>query len=484
MKQKTQFLTCAFKLHNPSGWRRVVLDHVFTEYTLAMRDLLAWCLEDKEGIRGAGKHAEREKWTADTVVKALPGCGDLQIQISSALKQALLGNVAAMLASYYSLDTIEGLETGFPAARDPSPEGLMWAEYELALVGAGLEDYEQAKGNVTRRARGNVMPVHIVRSDDVRILADAKRERYFAWIKALPAGHALGRKTLIQDDNLIDINTGEVFAYRGTSAILVPIEIGKRNGEWHWQYRNFILPVLCGEAAIKAAKLIRKNSPDGKHEYFLSVSFEFACPEPYEVQSYLGIDRGILYTMAHAVVDKAGAIILKGHQEDGIRSLQLIAGKRIQSKQQKGRAVNALDYRRKQQEEMMHKLVNHIIKIAKEHRAGVIIEDLSIQVRGKFVRSAWSKLEFILAYKCRLTGVPFLGGVFAAKTSQICIHCGEIVERNDRVLTCRFCGAVEHSDDAAAVNIARRAMYRKKDWEKRGGYREFHRSFLRYTISA
>jgi len=37
------------------------------------------------------------------------------------------------------------------------------------------------------------------------------------------------------------------------------------------------------------------------------------------------------------------------------------------------------------------------------------------------------------------------------------------------------CGYAGHSDDNAAVNIARRALYRKADWP--GGYREFHRSF-------
>jgi IS605 OrfB family transposase len=149
----------------------------------------------------------------------------------------------------------------------------------------------------------------------------------------------------------------------------------------------------------------------------------------------------------------------------------------VQAKQQRGQKVTMLDYRRKQQEAMMHKLVNHVIEVAIEHRSGIVTEDLSIHVRGKFVRSAWAKLEFILEYKCRLAGVPYLGKVFAAKTSQICIWCGEIVERNDRVVTCHACGAVEHSDDAAGVNIARRVMYRKKDWEKKGGYLAFHRSF-------
>jgi len=30
---------------------------------------------------------------------------------------------------------------------------------------------------------------------------------------------------------------------------------------------------------------------------------------------------------------------------------------------------------------------------------------------------------------------------------------------------------------SAAVNIARRALYKKADWEKKGGYKAFHRSF-------
>lgn len=214
-KETTQFLTCSFKLHNPSAWRRAVLDHMFSEYTLAMRDLLAWCLESREAIREAGKHPSKEKWTADTLARALPNCGELSIDLASVLKEALLGNVAAMLASHYSLDAMEEVEAGYPTARDPSPEGLMWAEYELSLVGADLADYEQSRNNVTRRARGSVMPVHIARARDVRILSDAKQERYFAWIKALPSGHALARKATIQGGNLIDIQTGEVFAYRG-----------------------------------------------------------------------------------------------------------------------------------------------------------------------------------------------------------------------------------------------------------------------------
>ncbi|MBA3530508.1 MAG: IS200/IS605 family element transposase accessory protein TnpB [Ardenticatenales bacterium] len=475
----SQFLTCAFKLHNPSAWRRAVLDHICEEYTYAMRDLLAGCEESgivlKDAARKANKQGEKQnKWTGDSVACVLPRSGELQVDVVSTLKEAMISNVAAMLASHYALETIG--QAGFPTARDPSPEGLMEAENDLALVGEDLADYERARNNVTRRSRGDVMPVHIIRSRDVRILADTERGRFFAWFRTLPVNHPLGHKTIIDQGNLVDVNTGAPFAYAGDGAILLPLEVGVRQGEWHWQYTKFLQPILQGQASIKSAQLIRKGLA-GKREYFLNVAFEFDCPKPYEPESYLGIDRGILYTVAYAVVDKRGAILLKEHQEDGLRALQIAAGKYIRGRQRRGKPVNVTHYRGKQREEVLHKLANRIIAVALECQAGIVLEDLNIQVRGKFVKSSWAKLESILIYKCTLAGVPFVCRVFAAKSSQICIWCGELVERQDRVLTCHHCGAIEHSDDAAGVNIARRAMYRKKDWEKQGGYRAFHRSF-------
>lgn len=476
----SQFLTCSFKLHDPNRWQRDILDFVFTEYTLAMRDLLAWTQENSDAIQ-QGAVSPKGKYKADAVAKMLPSSGEVKLGIASCLREALLGDISSMLASYYALQGVME-SVGYPVARDPSPEGLEWAEYELSLVGADLADYEQSKANVTRRARGSVMPINIARSRDFAILTDAEHSRFFVCLKVLPGGSSLGKKIQTQG-NLTDIQTGEVFNYSGSSAILVPLEMGIRREEWHWQYEAFILPTIQGSVAIKSAKLIRHDgTASEKAEYFINIAFEFECPPVYEHQGYLGIDRGILFTMAYAVVDKQGGVVIKGHYEDGLRALQMDAGKQIQRKQQRGRQVTIKDYRRKQQEELLHKLANRVIALAKEHGASVVIEDLNIQVRAKFVRSAWTKLEGYLRYKCVLAGVPFYGTVFAAKTSQICIHCGEIVERNDRAVTCHHCGQVEHSDDAAAVNIARRALYRKKEWEKKGGYIGFHKSFSRCQL--
>ncbi|MCK4960807.1 MAG: transposase, partial [Planctomycetes bacterium] len=158
------------------------------------------------------------------------------------------------------------------------------------------------------------------------------------------------------------------------------------------------------------------------------------------------------------------------------------ASKRVQGKQQKGLEVTLRDYHRQEQEAIIHGLINDIIDLAKEHKAMIVTEDLDIRIRGKFYRSAWKKMYKFLEYKCRLAGVPlWRGGIWAAYSSQICIYCGELNKdrrRDGSPFMCPSCGAVYHSDEGAGVNIARRVLYRKVDWEGKGGYRAFHRSFV------
>jgi transposase len=110
----------------------------------------------------------------------------------------------------------------------------------------------------------------------------------------------------------------------------------------------------------------------------------------------------------------------------------------------------------------------------------VVMEDLNVKTAGKFTRSNFAKLEFFLSYKLPLAGLPAPREVFAAYSSQICFKCGNIGKRdedNREVFRCLVCGSVMDADENAAVNIARRVLYRKAEWETRGGYREFHNSF-------
>lgn len=385
------------------------------------------------------------------------------------------------MASYLMLLGTDD-KTGFPIGRDPSPEGYPNALENFVRVGSDLADYEASKALLLKRARGSVVPVTFSRYRDCRVLADTKTERFFVLMSLLPGKHPLNQKTAIQDRNLIDINTGEIFSYRGSQGVLFPLEVGIRNGRWHWQYERFFKPVMDGLAAIKSAKLVRKEA-NGAHEYFLQLSFAFEAPELYEPEAYLGIDMGILFTMAYSVIDTGGRVLLMNHEPDGYRELQRKIGMGIAAKQKAGRQVTYRDFKNKQKEEVLHILINRIVDVALKHRAGIIIEKLNVRVRGRWVKSAWKKIAVFLKEKCKRHGIPFRE-VFAYNSSRICIHCGELVERDDRVVACPACGAVEHSDSAAGVNVARRAMYRKKEWLDRGGYRAFHRSFANVPVLA
>lgn len=481
---ETQFITCVFKLRKPSRRKQEILDYVFEQYTLGMTNLLNLCQDNLDLLKDWGRIIDRDKqvknkYNEKSMLSVLPGLGQIDLPIASCLKESLLANVASMMASYFELEKTD-IPPGFPSARDPSSQGWPNALQDFALVGGDLEDENESRHRLLNRAKGSVMPIHYTRSRDFYILADRNRERFCVWLKLLPSKHPLGQKTVIDQGNLIDINTGEIFKRRGDIAVLFPLAVGRRNEDWHWQYHNFLVPVMQGQASIKSAKLVRQDNGK-KSDYFLHVSFAFDCPDPYEPKSYLGIDRGVFFSMAYGLVDSEGAIIEMGHKDDGFRHHRIAAGQRVQDKQARGKPVTVKDYRQRHLDSILHALINDMIDLALEHQAMIVLEDLNIRIKGKFYKSAWKKMHKILEYKCKLAGVPiWKGGIWAAYSSQVCIYCGELNperKRDRSPFTCPACGAIYHSDEGAGVNIARRVLYRKEDWKDQGGYMAFHQSF-------
>lgn len=492
---KQQFISGVFKIHNPSRKRRQVLNHVFVEYTQAMSDLLDWSKDNLETIKDKGLYRlidketgeiKVEKFTDKSIARVLPRPSELKADMASCLKESLVKNVSAMLSSYLELDSGDKQEAGFPLCRDPSTQAWPNALSELCLVGNDLEAENEAIAKMMKLSRSNVMPVYFSRSRDFAILVDIDNDRFFLWTKLLANDSTLAEKINITQGNLVDINTDKTFTYRGKTSIMFPLEIGIRNGDWHWQYEKFIKPVMDGHAFIKSGRLIKHED-----DYFFHVSIGFDVPDVYEPETYLGIDRGVLHSVAYGLIDKNGAIIEMGHSDDPIREIRNRAGRRIQDKQRRGRGISRKDYKQKELDGILHRLVNEIIDIALDHRAMIVMEDLNLRTTGRFYKSAYQKIFRFLEYKCKWYGVPIYQrknehgqkkpGVWAAYSSKICIHCGEEVERDDRAVFCPACGKQEHSDDAAGINIARRALYRAKDWGggngKPGDWRAFHRSF-------
>jgi IS605 OrfB family transposase len=478
-----QHLTCKFKMHNLSAHKRVVIDHTLEQYTIGYDELLKYAKDNLEHFQENGTY--KNKFTSKSVARLLPYP---KCAIHSSAKDSLRQAVAANLASYFELVQVDE-QTSLPTVPSTVPGADTDALENFVHVGSDLEDYESSRNRYLTNAKKSVMPLFFCRSDgatqinggrnrsrNFSLLTTSKRDGLLAVLWLLPARHKLCKPINARQGNLVKLDSGEVFRSNSRTAILAPLQLG-RNG---WQEHKFIDPAFSQASSIKTAHLIRD---DRNNEYFLHVAFEFMCPKTYEPQAYLGIDRGVFFSMAYAIVDQNGHIVLMNRNEDGFRDSMIKASKRVQEKQRAGRKVTLKDYRRKEGEAILHRLVNHIMDVAKEHRAMIVTEDLNIQIKGRFYKSAWAKMYKYLEYKCRLAGVPlWKGGIWAAYSSQICIHCGELNggrKRDGSPFACSDCGAQYHSDAGAGVNIARRAMYRKKDWENKGGYMAFHRSFAK-----
>lgn len=460
------YLTCVLKLHNPSSRKCSVLDHALTEYTIGYQQLLHWARDHEEELRENGTY--NDKINTRAIYHLLPSP---DVHLHSSIKGSLRQDVAANLVSYFELSALSD-DVGFPIARSPYPDAYDNALDDFILVGSDLDDYNQSRDQLSVIARGQYMPVLFAGADG------ATRSRYFsllgrtdkyglyAVLYLLPQNHELCQSVNAQQGNLYRLDTGDVFTSRSKGAIIVPLEIGA-NG---WQFDKFLEPSMNGPVRTKTATLVKRDD-----EYFLHVAFEFPEEKQYQPCAYVGIDKGILFTAAYALVDDTGAVKEMGHFDDELRDLQIRHGKQREKLMRDGQTVTRTHYKRQAYDAILHGLANELIALAEQHQAGIVVEDLNIQVRGSRVVSRFRKLDKFLEYKCKLAGVPFRR-VFAAYSSMICHQCGGDVERNDRHVVCTECGYEGHSDDNAAVNIARRALYRKKDWI--GGYREFHRNFM------
>lgn len=111
-----------------------------------------------------------------------------------------------------------------------------------------------------------------------------------------------------------------------------------------------------------------------------------------------------------------------------------------------------------------HKIAKKIVDFAKEHRMGIIMEDLkgirrNINYNKNLNRRlhSWNfrKLQFYIDYKTRMEGLPVIY-VDPRGTSSLCPKCGCKLEPNrHRLMKCRKCGYENDRDIVACLNMLR-----------------------------
>ena len=445
--------TAIFQLHNLSAAKRRVLDLALERYGDAYNLMLERCHETANkwvSERVEGKRAyPLTPFTAAKEIRPLFPSSE-ELNLSSALRDGLLSDLAGNLVSYCELrQSWEQQQRGEESSNEPKyPEplyGYRPGQYEetLAQVAAWAGesfDFKEFQSHLLKEARQAVHPLFYVRLHDFG-LEQLNGDHWGARLQLQPKGC-------------------------NPTKLHFPLAFGERHEQ---EYLTKGKP--------RCARLARRDG-----EYYLHVSFEFQVEAIArgEQECYLGIDRGILKQAAYALVSLDGTILHKGSLGRELRTLQVALGRRRQARQRCGRRIGAKHWQRRHQEELLHQIANEIVGLAASHRALVVMERLELQTAGAFIRSQYAKLAKMLDYKLRLAALLPPIKVFAAYSSLICCGCGGMGTREARdreTLHCGECGAILDADENAAVNIARRALYCKANWEDCGGYRAFHRSF-------
>lgn len=440
--------TAIFKIHNPSASKRGLLDLALARYGEAYNLLLEKCKPIAEKWVEAAKAGERLPSLHRASKQIRPICpGAEEFILPGSLRDGLIVDVTGNILSFCRLmlewkpDKEQEDDKGKP--RYPAPVyGYQEDAYERTLAEAASWvsdhfDFIDFQSRLTKEAKEVVRPLHFCRLRDFN-LEHLENDRWGIVLNLQPKG------------------------FKPTK-LRFPLAFG----EWHEEE-------YLGKGAPKCAHLCKREG-----EYFLHVSFEFKCEvmERGEQQAYIGIDRGVIKQAAFALVDLQGKVLETGTLGREHRELQIALGMERQKAQRAGKRVRIGEWQRRHQEELLHLVAHSIVELASANKAMVVMEDLNIQNAGRFVRSQYAKLEKILEYKLTEAGLLPPKEVFAANSSKICSKCGIEGIRERENFTCPECKIELDADENGAVNIARRAMYKKADWEKRGGYFAFHRSF-------
>ena len=445
--------TAILKLHNLTARKRGILDLVFARYGEAYNLMLErcraiadrWVSERRDGTRPR----PLSPFTSAKELRPLMPPAE-ELKLPSALRDGLVSDVAGNLVSYCELrQQWERRGEDGEAADEPKYPAPLYAyrpdQYTQTLAEAAAWsgdpfDFLDFQSRLLREAREVVRPLFFTRQRDFE-LQQLGDDRWGITLHLQPKG------------------------YQPTK-LRFPLAFG----EWHEEQ-------YLGKGKPGCARLCRRDG-----QYYLHVSFEFEIEAMArgEEQCYLGIDRGVIKQAAYALVGLDGKSVRTGALGRETRQLQVALGRYRQAAQKAGRRMRALDWQRRHQEELLHQIANDLVEQAAAHKALIVMEGLDLHTGGAFVRSQFAKFAKILDYKARQAGLLPPREVFAAYSSLICSRCGEDGTRGDpdrETFHCGHCGAIMDADENAAVNIARRVLYRKAGWERRGGYRAFHRSF-------
>ena len=479
--------TIAFKLHNPSKHKQRVLDLTLKAYTDAVRELLESAKERYTELMAQSAFTDTKGRPRFHIRALMSALHDLpcpsSATLSSVLRDGLYSEVAASLISYNRRQASDP-NTSFPEGRptvvpdhltplldrlyiDPLGDNTQGNPWLIETV----EEYREFHDQFTRRGRYKPLSPLFTRARDFSLMQFDTERHANRWGVRLPL-LARGNET-------------------GKTSFYFPLAFG----EWHEQWLEKGVP--------KVARLVPRRG-----EYYLYVVFELQVQVLKEPETFLGLAQSVDPLGAYAIVDRQGRVLESG-LGPSLAALDASIGSAVRRLQKQDRAVDQKHWKQGAIKDALHIWAKQLLNKAQESRSQIVYADVK-GIAGKaaekpksaakgpqFRKSHIRELAIILDHNSLMVGLPEPRPIFGAGSFKICSVCGEfgsIVPDPERAeaasnskrkqplpkihFTCN-CGNSMNKHLNAAINLARRPLYRKADWESRGGYRGFHRSFAK-----
>ena len=469
------FKTARFSMVPPSGRKRAALNYAMRQSHICFGRLLDEYMPDEDDIehlRSLTAKERRQELNAlqGRLVRAVTPWK----QLGLASKASIAREAVANISSHIELKSVQE-HAGIPSV----PELRVVApEHDKALLAlkdaVELETENALRDELLRRARsGRMRPLYfsvVRRGDGFLLLRNDNTSRICAWLNLFPADSRFAKPVTVS--NMTNLQTGEIVSFTSRTGMLFPLEMGHA-----YHLKTFIDRDDSQRPTPQSARLIYLPEED---RYELHVAFQWKSVA-IETRRWLGVDRGIYNLAALAVVDGDGRV-LSQKNIDGLELRERQRGREraIAEGQRLGRVLR--DKKRKRwADHAVHNAANEIVSFALEHKAQVVIEDLSSfsaigkrprvigRRRGGFnkllTRKQYEKIANVLNYKLRAVGLPDTQKVRAAGTSQTCPECAHWCPDNRKKTVaddgfdmaefkCVSCGHTADADLNAARNIA------------------------------
>jgi putative transposase len=497
--------TLQVKVHNPSNYKKMLLDRTIKNYNRAYNEMLVDAQQNIENIKQF-YISKSGKYSAQQIAKFFSGKDFHKKFGLEPLYDSLKSDVAASVASYLELLKTDD-NTSFPYIKSSNKE----IKYKINLINSSIvnnieltnEEIHKAEQEIkelegTLNKNNKLLPISYGRYDidrDCCLLYSPKRNKYYAKLYIMGRDESkkmffnyksqTATNTNLNLDELFYIPSFEKYEVDNTKPqayILVPLEFGR----WHESYLKL---ARKGVAKLSAMKLIKRNG-----DFYLDIPIDVHVEnKQYTPENKCGIDMGVENIATITITDNKNEVIYSKRFNKSEVSINEMTYQQAIDKyidelsdaQSKGKSE--LPNHKKFIDGYLHTIANEIVKTVIQYKAQVNVEDLTKMNKSKWYvcknkkfdkftnkgkntvvkninRWAYGQLQNIIAQKMSMNNAPKINKINPRFTSETCSKCGhnEVVSSKGQnknresqdVFICKKCGLVYNADENAAINIA------------------------------